>query len=242
MSINHIKRGYGAEEFRFSKYGDRGYEVSNFYNWFDEQIKLYGQEITYHTYNYQLSSHDPTYGEHPSASYSSGTKFVMFVELNESSLMLSKFGIQPDDDVTAFVAISSFYTSMSSSNVPRPEPKSGDVFTLSEFGDDRPEGRGGKSFEVTQRIDQEVSKINPLMGHYVWMVNAKRLEYTFNPGLTAEKKSDQVTDSNFSGRLSGHTNPQTDTKVDSTNDSTTESKKIFDFTTTDDDDVYGDYY
>ena len=131
---------------------------------------------------------------------------------------------------------------MSSAAVPRPEPKSGDVFTLSEYGDDRPEGRGGKSFEVTQRLDQESSKINPLMGHYVWMVNAKRLEYTFNPGLTAEKKSDQVTDTSFSGRLSGHTNPQTNTKVDSTNDSTTESKKIFDFTTDGDDDVYGDYY
>ena len=131
---------------------------------------------------------------------------------------------------------------MSSAAVPRPEPKSGDVFTLSEYGDDRPEGRGGKSFEVTQRLDQESSKINPLMGHYVWMVNAKRLEYTFNPGLTAEKKSYQVTDTIFSVWLSGLTNPQTNTKVDSTNDSTTESKKIFDFTTDGDDDVYGDYY
>lgn len=237
-----IKRAYGAEEFRFSKKEDRGYEISNYYNWFDEQIKLYGQELTYYQYTYPLSGHDPIYGEQPSASYAGGKNVIMLVELNESSLMLSKFGLQPDDDVTAFVTISSFYTAVSASGTPRPEPKAGDVFTLTEYGDDRPEGRGGKSFEITQRLDQEISKINPLMGHYVWMINAKRLEYTFNPGLTAEKKSDQVTDTSFSGRLSGHTNPQTETKVDSTNNSTTESKKVFDYTSTDDDDVYGDYY
>ena len=80
------------------------------------------------------------------------------------------------------------------------------------------------------------------MGHYVWMINAKRLEYTFTPGLSAEKKADQITDSNFSGRLSGHTNPQTDTKIDSTNDVDDVSKSNFDFTSTDNDDVYGDYY
>ena len=156
--------------------------------------------------------------------------------------MLSKFGLQPDDDVTAFITISSFYTAMSSASATLPEPKSGDVFTLTEYGNNRPGERGGKSFEVTQRLDQEISKINPLMGHYVWMINAKRLEYTFTPGLSAEKKADQITDSNFSGRLSGHTNPQTDTKIDSTNDVDDISKSNFDFTSTDNDDVYGDYY
>ena len=75
------------------------------------------------------------------------------------------------------------------------------------------------------------------------MINAKRLDYTFNPGLTAELKSDQVTDSNFSGRLSGYTNPQTDTKIDTTNDIDTKSATdVFDYTTENSDDVYGDYY
>ena len=167
----------------------------------------------------------------------------MFVELNESSLMLSKFGLDPDDDITGFVSISSFYVGVSSSGDIRPEPKSGDVFTLTEYGAHRPDGRGGKSFDITQRLDQEISKINPLMGHYVWMVNAKRLDYTFNPGLTAELKADQVTDSNFSGRLSGYTNPQTDTKIDSTNNINTKAKAdVFDYTAEDSDDVYGDYY
>lgn len=232
---------YGQEQLRFSKKVDRSNEIANFYNWFDEQISLYGQELTYYTYNVTLTGYDPLYGEQPTASYDNGRSLIMFVELNESSLMLSKFGLQPDDDITAFVTISSFYTTMSSVSAPRPEPKSGDVFTLTEYGDDRPEGRGGKSFEITQRLDQEIEKINPLMGHYVWMVNAKRLEYTFTPGLTAEAKSDQVTDSSFSGRLTGGENPQTDVKIDTTNDVDKKAETVFDYTT-DDDDVYGDYY
>ena len=238
-----MKSSYGEEQLRFTNKGDRSSnEIDNYYNWFDEQIKLYGQEVTYYTYNYSLSNHDAVYGEQPSASHADGKSIVMYVELNDSSLMLSKFGLQPDDDVTAFITISSFYTAMSSASATLPEPKSGDVFTLTEYGNNRPGERGGKSFEVTQRLDQEISKINPLMGHYVWMINAKRLEYTFTPGLSAEKKADQITDSNFSGRLSGHTNPQTDTKIDSTNDVDDISKSNFDFTSTDNDDVYGDYY
>lgn len=236
-----MKKDYGNEQLRFSKKVDRSNEIDNFYGWFDEQITLFGQEVTYYTYNLTLTGYDPVYGEQPSVSYGDGTALIMFVELNESSLLLSKFGLEPDDDVTGYVTISSFYTTMSSVSAPRPEPKSGDVFTLTEYGSNRTEGRGGKSFEITQRLDQQIEKINPLMGHYIWMINAKRLEYTFTPGISAEKKSDQVTDSNFSGRLSGYTNPQTDTKVDSTNDIDVEAKKVFDYTTNDDD-VYGDYF
>ena len=163
----------------------------------------------------------------------------MMIELSEASITLSQFGLQSQDELTAYIAISSFYTSMGVGK----EPKSGDVFKLSEYGDDRPGDRDGKLFEITQRYDEDNSTMNPLMGHYVWHIKAKRADYTFEPGLTAEKGSDQVTDGSFSGRLSGYTNPQTDTKVDSTHDVNTESKKIFDYNTTgDDDDVYGDYY
>ena len=58
-----MKSSYGEEQLRFTKKGDRSCEIDNFYNWFDEQIKLYGQEVTYYTYNYSLSNHDAVYGE-----------------------------------------------------------------------------------------------------------------------------------------------------------------------------------
>jgi len=240
-----MKPYYTNETFRFTDKGNNSNERSNFDGYYKEQINLYGQEVEYFVYNYSTSGHDMVYGEHPTGSYHNAIKTVMLLTLNEGSILLSKFGLQGDDDITGWLSISTFSTTMSSLSVAGEqvtEPKSGDIFTLTEYGDDRPGDRGGKSFEITERLDQQVDAINPLAGHYVWQVKAKRLDYTFEPGLTAEKVSDQVYDNSFSGRLSGYTNPQTETKkiVD---DIDTEAKKTFDYTDVNDgDDVYGDYY
>ena len=199
-----------TSDIRFTDKGLNSNERDNFYGYFKEQINLYGQKTEYFIHNYALSAHDAIYGEQPSATYSDGIEFVMFVELNEQSILLGQFGLTGDDEVTAYVPISGFYDTFG----PGKEPKSGDVFTLTEYGDDRPGDRAGKSFEITQRLDQEVgSDINPLMGHYVWFLKAKRLDYTFEPGLTAERGADQVYDGSFAGRLSRYTNPKTDNKV-----------------------------
>jgi hypothetical protein len=147
--------------------------------------------------------------------------------------MLGKWGLEASDDITAYVAISSFYTAFGAGK----EPKSGDVFKLSEYGEDRPGDRDGKLFEITQRLDQDNTTMNPLMGHYVWQIKAKRADFTFQQGLTAEKGSDQVHDGTVIGGLSSQ---QTKTYDDSAD---ADSKKVFDYTKFgDNDDVYGDYY
>ena len=216
-------------------------ERNNYYYYFKEQIDIYGVQTDYFVLNYQLSAHDGLYGEQPDATYLASKSVVMYVELSEQSVLLNQFGILGDDDVTAMISISSYYAALSSESDPRPEPKSGDVFMLTEYGNDRPGGRGAKMFEITQRLDQEISQINPLMGHYMWMIKGKRLDYTFQPGLTAEKKSDQVYDDSFSGRLSGYTNEQTASKSYDY-DVDTESTTVFDYSQYgDNDDVYGDY-
>jgi hypothetical protein len=160
----------------------------------------------------------------------------MMLELTEASIVLGKFGLHSDDDITAYVPISAFYSDMGAGK----EPKSGDVFKLTEYGLDRPGDRDGKLFEITERVDEDNSTMNPLMGHYVWQIKAKRADYTFEQGLSAEKKSDQVTDGSFAGRL---TDPQSDPKIDSTHDIDTEAQKTFNYDDNDGvDDVYGDYY
>ena len=220
-------------------------ERETFFDFFDEQIKLYGQQVDYYIHNYPLSSHDAVYGEQPTATYAQAIPIIMYVDLTEDSLFLSKFGLQGDDDVTAFVTISSYKTTMSAVSVNGTaveEPKAGDIFKLTEYGSDRPGGRDGKLFEVTQRLDQEVGTINPVLGHYIWLIKAKRLDYSFEPGITPEKKSDQVIDGSFAGRLSGYTNPQSDTKVDSTNSVDEAAKDNWDYGVGDNDDIYGDYY
>ena len=231
--------------FRFTEKSNNDNERANFELWFREQINLFGQEVDYHAYNYQLSGHDPLYGEYPTANYHDSVKVVMYLELTEESVLLSKFGLQGEDDVTAYISISSYKTSMSSvsvNGIAVDEPTAGDVFTLSEYGDDRTGGRGGKSFEITQRLDQQIATINPLAGHYVWLIQAKRLDYTFTPGVSAERKSEQVIDSNFAGILSGFTSPASPTKT-ITDDIDADAKSTFDYNETGDgDDVYGDYY
>lgn len=229
---------YYTGELRYLDKAFTANERENYSNWFDEQIKMFGQTVDYFTINYQLSAHDPVYGEQPNATYSTSKQIIMMIELSESSIMLGKFGLESEDELTAFVTISSFKGAFGDR-----EPLAGDVFTLSEYGEGRPGGRGGKSFEITERLDQDIEKLNPLMSHFAWQLKARRLDFTFQPGLTAEKKMDQITDSDFSGRKSGGNNPQTEPKIDTTNDIDTASKQIFDYSDIDEaDDIYGDYY
>ena len=220
--------------------GDKAFndnERDNFGLWFNEQIKIYGQQVHYYVSNYALSAHDAFYGEQPSSTYSDPSRLVMMIELSEQSVILSKFGLEGQDDVTAWIAVSAYYDVFGQGA----EPKSGDVFQLTEYGNDRPGDRNGKFFEITQRRDQEISMINPLAGHYVWLIQAKRHDWSFEPGLSGEKGQDQVYDDSFSGRLSGHTNQQTDTKK-YTDNVDTEAKKTWNYTAYgDNDDVYGDY-
>ena len=212
-------------------------ERENYHHWFDEQIKMFGQAVDYFTLNYQLSAHDAVYGEQPNATFSASKEVIMMVDLSETSIVLGNFGLQADDEVTAFITISSYKVAFGSTS----EPKAGDVFQLSEYGDQRHGDRGAKTFEITERRDQDVAQINPLIGHYVWQLKARRVDYTFQPGLTAEKKSDQVYDDSFSGRLSGYTNEQTASKSYDY-DVDTDSSNVFDYSQYgDNDDVYGDY-
>lgn len=168
-------------------------------NYWREQIDMYGQKVLYYRNKYNVQTADNIYGEQPLAGFLTPKPIIMGVQLSENALILSKFGFQSDDAVTAFIHISSFYQVFP----PTWEPKSGDVFKLVEYGSDRPGERDGKLFEITERCDEDNSAINPLMGHYVWMIKAKRFDYSFEPDITPEKGSNQVHDDTFYGDLSG---------------------------------------
>ena len=79
------------------------------------------------------------------------------------------------------------------------------------------------------------------MGHYVWLIRAKRFDYSYEPGIDKESGMNEVYDDSFSGRLDGGENPKTDDK--SYSDIIDEdSKSVFDYSLYgDNDDVYGDY-
>ena len=171
------------------------------------------------------------YGEHPTQRFSPPQAITVALNLNENALMLSKYGLLSEDEVTAFVHISAFYETFG----PGAEPKSGDVFQLSEYGNDRPGDRNGKMFEITERLDEDAATINVLAGHYVWLIKAKRFEYSFEPGIPQEAGNDQVFDDTQNPTVSGANKPYTDS-VD------IDSKQIFDYSLIDYSNVYGGYY
>lgn len=202
-------RTYPMEEYVTStlRFTDKEYNKAErlmFSNYWREQIEMFGQKVLYYRSNYNPISADNFYGEQPLAGFAPPKYFIMGVQLSENALVLSKFGYRSDDTVTGFIHISSFYSVFPTNS----EPKAGDVFKLVEYGSDRPGERDGKMFEVTERIDEDNTVINPLMGHYVWQIKAKRYEYSYEPNITPEKGLEQVHDSTFYGILSGNEKPE----------------------------------
>ncbi len=194
-------------------------ERDNYDGWWKEQLHLYGTEIEYFTNMLSLTENDQIYGEQPAATFANPKTLVMALNLNENAVAMKQFGLVADDEITGFVHIKTYYEVFGSGT----EPKSGDVFNLIELGSDRPGGRGGKHFEITERLDQDVNQINPLFGHYVWLIKAKRHDYSFEPGLAPEAVSNQVDDDPIVDQL---------------------SNDVFDYNEspfTINDDVYGDY-
>jgi len=219
------------ECFRITDKANNGAERLLQSNYWREQINLYGQKANYYVNNTTLSGSDMLYGEHPTQRFSPPQAITVALNLNENALMLSKYGLLSEDEVTAFVHISAFYETFG----PGAEPKSGDVFQLSEYGNDRPGDRNGKMFEITERLDEDAATINVLAGHYVWLIKAKRFEYSFEPGIPQEAGNDQVFDDTQNPTVSGANKPYTDS-VD------IDSKQIFDYSLTDYSNVYGGYY
>jgi len=213
----------------FSKENNQGDIMLN-NNYWKEQINLYGQKVGYIVNNTTTLSADMLYSEQPTQIYSSPIIIKMLIDLNENALLLSKYGMQSDDEVTAYVHISSFYEVF---GFPK-EPKSRDLFQLVEYGSDRPGGRNGKIFEITERLDEDVARINPLGGHYVWLLKAKRFEYSFEPGVSGEAVNQQVFDDLKNNSVEGANKPYDYNVADA-------SKKIFDYEKTNYDNVYGGY-
>lgn len=179
-------------------------ERENFSGWWREQIQHYGTEVTYYTHGYDLSGHNFIYGEDTTSEFLSSGPIVMLTDITNDAIMLSKFGIMADCDMTAVMHISAFYDSFGIGR----EPKAGDLIEMKEYGGagDRPGGRGAPIYEITERDDQNLQlNANALMGHYIWVLKCKRWEYSSEPGTHAEPVNTQINDSGEYGRDTGGT-------------------------------------
>ena len=186
---------------------------------FNDLINNYGIPVNYYINTFNLSAADLFYGEDLTKSFAGPISAIqMYIELSDDALNLSKFGFDPGDEFTAFVHISTFYeaaSALSASGGFDPsqygqliEPKAGDVIDLDVLGCDRVGGRGGVMYEITERMDQDMSALNPVLGHYIWRLRGKRFNYSFEAGLSAdgrpgsEKANEQIYDNSMQGILS----------------------------------------
>jgi hypothetical protein len=190
---------------RYLDVANNQYQIQLFNNWWAEQISQYGMQVNYYVNQYTLSGHDFFYGEQPLAGFLPPIPMVMCLTLNNDSIILSRFGIQGDADITAVISIQTFTNTLSSSPLSAVtsryiyEPKAGDLIELSEYGTTRPNGRSGQIFEITERVDQKGGDRNQLLGHYIWTVKGKRYDYTYEPQAPREALSEQVYDNKFDG-------------------------------------------
>ena len=224
-AINYVDNGC----IRFTDKNNNEAERMLQSNYWREQINLYGQQCLYYVNTFSTASADNLYGEQTTQRFAPPLPIIIALNLNENALMLSKYGLLSEDEVTAFVHISAFAATFAGY-----EPKSGDVFQLSEYGNDRPGGRNGKFFEITERLDEDAATINPLGGHYVWLIKAKRFEWSFEPGLSGEAVNQQIFDDAINHSATGADKPY-DYNADA------EVKRIYDYTATGYDSVYGGY-
>ena len=233
--------------FRFNDKDTNANEQLLYDNYWREILNMYGQKVTYYVNAYNIATADNLYGEQPSKQFAQGVDMVFAIELAENANALSRFGYASDDEVTATVHISSFYTAMQvlsdvyATQYGLIEPRAGDVFALTDYGKGRQNSRGVKQFEVTDRIDEDISSINQLGGHYVWRLKAKRFEYSFEPGLSSEPANKQVYENAYAGVLSGvGMDPLSAKRYDMDIDKIS-STIVFDMSAHDKTDVYGGY-
>ena len=241
---------------RFTDKGVQDSERVLFSNWWREVINQYGVKVSYFVNTFNVLSADNIYGEEPTKTFAEPRDIVIAVNLNDNAITLSKYGFLSDDEITAYVHISSYeatFDSLSSvydTQYSIVEPKAGDIFQLSEFGDDRPADRQPKYFEITEKLDEDISQINPLAGHYVFIIKAKRYDYSFEPGIPFNTVGEgisgnqQIYEDAFTGRLSGGANIETEPKKENYSEYSADSTSIdevFDMGVNDTD-IYGDYY
>mgnify|MGYP003652258394 CR=1 FL=1 len=199
---------------------------------FSDLINNYGIAISYYVNTFNTLSADLLYGENVGSyagvnveTYEGPLEMQMYIELSDDAISLTKFGFDPGDEFTGFVHISTFQTAASAafdyaSFNQDIEPKAGDLISLSGLGCDRPNGRGTVVYQVTERMDQDMSVLNPVLGHYIYRLRGKRFNYSFESGLSArgedgnqwpqsEPVNEQIFDNSFSGVLSSTLADQT---------------------------------
>jgi hypothetical protein len=158
---------------------------------------LYGVRVKYWAHGYDLKEHDALYGEHVTSKFKGPREVKLLINLENQNTILSQFGIITDTDIQFYIPLDEFSRVWGDGAV----PNRGDLIELTVEACDRPEGQNPKVFEVTNKRDS-VEPMDPFAGHYVWFLEAKRFDYSYENGAPDEG-GEPITNSTFVGLMSG---------------------------------------
>lgn len=142
-----------ADKLRFLNRNTNKTYSSQINKWVEEIISMYGTRVDYYVYEYDKSRHDFLYGEDNPARFSDPIPMTMYCKVNSDALTLSKYGLQTQAEMEAYITISGFAAAMGN---PHAFPKAGDLIRMTEAGMDRPGGGGYPQMEETSAEDGTV--------------------------------------------------------------------------------------
>jgi len=108
------------------------YEHENYKNYYREIINFYGIDAEYFLHNaadyfYGTSPSGNTYGQYPSIDYDTSANVRTYIEFDNDSIMMSKFGIETDTDGKAYFVIDDFVEQFRDEILGRSLTKAGSV-------------------------------------------------------------------------------------------------------------------
>jgi hypothetical protein len=171
-----------------------------------EYANLFGQVISYQPVKYNFNTHNFLYGQDPVSGYHYARKMKAIVDFSSYTTFLTKFGIMSDVEITIYIPIPEFERVWGpSSGITF--PLAGDIFYIDDSACDRPLGQTPMVFEVTDK-DDKIKPVDYMGGHYVWKLQAKRFDYSYEPNATEEAfLDDGPGDTKEFGRQPGGENP-----------------------------------
>lgn len=171
-----------------------------------EYANTFGQVISYQPVTYNKNTHNFLYGQDPVSKYKYARKMKAIIDFTSYTAFLTKFGLMSDAEITIYIPIDEFERAWGPSSGDT-YPLAGDIFYIDDEACDRPLGQSPKVFEVTDKEDS-IKPVDYMGGHYVWKLQAKRFDYSYEPNATEEKfLDDGPEDTKEFGRLPGGENP-----------------------------------
>ena len=159
--------------------------------------KQHGINVKYWANGYDLEEHDALYGEHVTSNFIGPRDIKVLVNVENQNTILSQFGIITDTDIQFYIPFSEFDRVWGNDSI----PNRGDLIELTQEACDRPERQSPKVFQITNKRDS-VEPVDLFGGHYVWFLEAKRFDYSYE-GNAPDEGGTPITNSTFVGLMSG---------------------------------------